>query len=291
MNSLELVRWALYADLGVLFGLPSATTLVRVDNVSDPFRRTMRALAILALPLTLVGFLVLVAQMSGTGIGEVDRDLLFEMLTDSALGWTFIARFAAVATTIGVLVWSRFSPRWLWLPPAVAVATLAWTGHAGASEGSLGIVRLLCDVIHLLAASTWLGALVAFLVMLAVQRHSAETVGALTRFSGTGTMLVLVLIATGLGNLTFVASPRKWAALADGPYGELMLVKLALFAAMLALATTNRFWLVPQLVHSAAIDRERVFRKLRASVAGEFLIGLTVLLLVSHLGQLDPIAV
>lgn len=289
MSSLELVRWALYADLGVLFGVPAAALLVQAGTVPGTARRALLGLAVLALPLSAAGFLLLVAQMAGTGIGDLDRGLVQELLTGSALGWAFIARMAALVVASVFLATSRIGERWLWQLPAIAVATLAWTGHAGASEGGLGLLRLLCDIAHLLAASTWLGALVLFLIMLIGGGSDAETANALARFSGVGSVLVGLLLVTGIGNLLFLAVPSAWLHLANGAYGHLLIVKLGLFGAMLGLAALNRFLFVPRLSASIAeTAAQEGVRHLRLSISAELALGAAVLLVVASLGQLDP---
>lgn len=289
MSGLELVRWALYVDLGVLFGVPAAGWLVQAGTVPGTVRRALLGMAVLALPLSAEGFLLLVAQMAGTGIGDLDRGLVQELLTGLALGWAFIARMAALVVASACLAAPRIGERWLCLPPAIAVATLAWTGHTAASEGSLGLFRLLGDIAHLLAASTWLGALVLFLIMLIGGGDISETAEALARFSGVGSVLVGVLLITGIGNLLFLTAPSEWIDLAKGAYGRLLIVKLGMFGAMLGLAALNRFLFVPRLSASIANTRgQESVRHLRLSIFAELALGAAVLLIVASLGQLDP---
>jgi putative copper resistance protein D len=68
-------------------------------------------------------------------------------------------------------------------------------------------------------------------------------------------------------------------------------VKLAFFAAMLALAAANRFWLVPQMIaaRAGASGEPSVWLgRLRYHVLGEQLLGLMILLAVSILGTMWP---
>jgi putative copper resistance protein D len=289
MSGIELARWALYVDLGVLFGLPAAAMLVKAGAQLKSLRPLLVVPAILSLPLSAVGFLLLVAQMAGTGVGDVDQSLVLDLLTGSALGWAAIVRLAALTGAVALLASPRPNPSWVLASAAIAVATLAWSGHAASSEGALGILRLLGDVVHLLAASIWLGALILFLAMLLTRQIQPDTATALERFSGIGSVLVAVLLGTGVGNLLFLAVPSQWAALANGGYGRLLLVKLALFAAMLGLAATNRFLLVPRLrTRGGSSPGLGGVRHLRLSIFVELALGIGVLLLVAILGLLDP---
>ena len=51
------------------------------------------------------------------------------------------------------------------LVAAAYLASLAWAGHAAAGQAS-GLVQLLSDVVHLLAAGAWLGALPGLVFLL-----------------------------------------------------------------------------------------------------------------------------
>ena len=151
-------------------------------------------------------------------------------------------------------------------------------------------MRLSLDVAHLLAASIWIGALVLSLGMLFRGASAAsEAFAALARFAGIGSTLVSILLATGIANLLFIASPDQWAGMMRLPYGRLLLVKVIGFLGMLALAGLNRFVLVPKLQEQGGVAANAaVLRNLKVSIALEMGLGLGVLLLVASLGLLDP---
>lgn len=52
----------------------------------------------------------------------------------------------------------------------VAVATLVWSGHAGVTEGAAGTVHRISDILHMIAAAVWIGAIGAFLWLTAPKR-------------------------------------------------------------------------------------------------------------------------
>jgi putative copper resistance protein D len=76
----------------------------------------------------------------------------------------------------------------------------------------------------------------------------------------------------------------------DTAYGQVLLAKLGVFGAMLALAGANRFLLTPRL--SATLDGRGHLRTavsaLRASVLIETALGFVVLAMVAWLGVLPP---
>jgi putative copper resistance protein D len=139
------------------------------------------------------------------------------------------------------------------------------------------------DAVHLLAAGAWLGALAAFVILLRSAPRAPETVRVLADFSLVGMLAVAALAATGLVNAWLVLGGVT--PLFTTLYGRLLILKVALFGLMLALAALNRFRLVPAL--ESGLD-DGALRRLKAHVAGEQLLGLAVLLSVAVLGTLDP---
>ena len=111
----------------------------------------------------------------------------------------------------------------------------------------------------------------------------------LLRFSGMGYFAVALLMGSGLINSWYLLGSLSgfW----ETYYGQLLLLKLSLFAGMLVLAATNRFWLVPTLKSDSAVGHQGVaMNRLRRHVLGEELLGLFVILIVSALGTMDPAA-
>src|SRR5258708_9542771 len=112
------------------------------------------------------------------------------------------------------------------------------------------VVHMSADGLHLLAAGAWLGGLVSLfsLVVRAVRTSTpvcdAEASHAAARFSGMGHIAVAALIGSGLINSWFLVG--SFANLGT-PYGQLLIVKLVLFAGMLSLAGLYRFSIVPML--------------------------------------------
>ncbi|MGA5770498.1 copper resistance protein CopC [Streptomyces pseudogriseolus] len=125
----------------------------------------------------------------------------------------------------------------------VVAAGLAasWAMSEHASQGLQPGVAMPVDVVHLLAVAAWLGGLTALLV--ALYRGPVETpVGrdAVRRFSRLAFGSVVTLAVTGV-----YQSWRQlgsWSAFTDTRYGQLLLVKIALVAVMVAVAYLSRRW-------------------------------------------------
>ncbi|MEU9385718.1 copper resistance protein CopC [Streptomyces sp. NPDC048279] len=138
----------------------------------------------------------------------------------------------------------------------VVAAGLAasWAMAEHASTGLQPGIAMPVDVVHLLAVATWLGGLTALLV--ALYRAPADSpVGstAVRRFSGVAFGSVVTLVGTGV-----YQSWRQlgsWSAFTDTAYGQLLLVKIALVALLVGIASISRRW-TGRLAHTAVTDTE-----------------------------------
>ncbi|WP_225824174.1 copper resistance protein CopC [Streptomyces naphthomycinicus] len=125
----------------------------------------------------------------------------------------------------------------------VVAAGLAssWAMAEHASTGLQPGLAMPVDVVHLLAVAAWLGGLTALLV--ALYRAPADTpveAAAVRRFSRVAFGSVLALVATGV-----YQSWRQlgsWSAFTDTRYGQLLLVKIGLVAALVGIAAVSRRW-------------------------------------------------
>jgi putative copper resistance protein D len=285
------------SSLFFVYGLPA-----NGPGAASGWRWPRPALLGAALALLLAAGVALCAQtaiMSGAAVDALRPDAVASVITDSQFGLGTAGRFGLGVLSGLVLVLARPS-RALWLATsalgAIAIASFAWTGHGAAGDGVWSGIHLASDVLHLLAAGVWLGALavLSILVLLPAAPHRQEGFrplhGALKGFSGIGSATVAVLLATGLVNSWVLVGPAHAVEMVRSPYGLLLLAKIALFAAMLGLAAANRLWLTPRL--GAAIDGRASTRdataNLRLSVLLETSIGAVVLVLVSVLGTLAP---
>jgi putative copper resistance protein D len=217
----------------------------------------------------------------------------------SGMGLGRAAAVRALAAVLATVLLLGLNPtRRVWIAVAllggVAVASLPWMGHGAASEGSAGRLHLASDVLHSWAAAVWIGALVPFLLLLRAPQRTAAEAAALHRalhgFSGVGSLLVAVLVLTGVVNGTFLVGPDRIEGLWTTPYGRLLSLKILLFVGMLGLAAANRYRLTPAFGRAleAQSDPARAVAGLRRSVMLEMCVGLAVLGLVACFGTLAP---
>jgi len=260
------------------------------------------AAAVAALLSGVLWFVFSVANMSGTLADVADREVLWTVLNETTFGRVWTTRLVLSIIIVGLFwkrVVSKFGPRRDMIAPvlaAVLIISLAGVGHSQIDEGVEGIIHVASDAAHLLAAGAWLGGLVPLGYILLL--HGQESGGSaqrsdldeiLPRFSGMGYVAVAMLIGSGLLNGWFLIG--NVSGLLATPYGQLLIVKLVLFAGMLALAVSNRFWIVPSLTKARTDDPNGLTDwtgKLRNHVLGEQFLGLMVLLVVSVLGTMRP---
>ncbi len=245
----------------------------------------------------LLGLVARTVVLAGSLTDALTAESLTAVVTQMDLGKAALAR-AALAFTAFVYALVVRRGRTLWLGVAVlgtiATATFGWMGHGAATEGGGRALHLAADALHALAAALWLGALVAFVCLVARGRQDfarlSATARALQRFSPLGIALVATLAVTGLVNAWYLVGTNVAAALHDA-YGQLLALKLALFAGMLALAALHRQRSVPALVarvSSGMPPRGDALGALRRSLLVEALLGFGILAAVAWLGTLPP---
>jgi putative copper resistance protein D len=148
-------------------------------------------------------------------------------------------------------------------------------------------VALVCYALHILAASAWVGGLIA--LAFALQRLIAEGGSAmaglgghvLRRFSAMGMAAVSTILLTGILNTALRIS--SWRDLLHSDWGAILLVKVALFWTMVALASVNRFRLMPRLAGKSGGGEALLWNCML-----EFLLGLMALAAAAALGVQPP---
>jgi putative copper resistance protein D len=244
----------------------------------------------------LVWFQLQAAAISGLSFGEaMTSGVLSTVLNETQFGLVSKARLVLAVILAACLAYDRFpQARWLALASALGfIAAIAWTGHAGSTLGELGNLHLTADALHLIAAAGWFGGLVPLALMLAAARRNQDFAwpllarDAVQRFSTLGIVSVGTLLLTGIVNAWILVGSIH--ALIVTGYGQLLLLKLVVFAIMLGFAAINRFWLTPQLAFSFENEPQlEALRQLTRNSVTEIAMGLTIFAIVGVLGTLHP---
>ncbi|TWC27533.1 MULTISPECIES: copper homeostasis membrane protein CopD [unclassified Pseudomonas] len=296
------LRFGLYVDLMLLSGLPlfglySLKGRERVSGAVLPFRLMLAGTAALGLLLSIASMVVMASAMSGeTAFAEL-RPHVEMMVLETDMGLAWVVRIVALvvgglavmlnhrAPGVGLLVAT--------IAGGIALASLAWNGHGAMDEGIRRVWHFTTDILHLLAAGVWLGALVALALIakanvLQTEERIRLLARAVTRFELVGALIVVVITVTGVVNYLFIVG-LELDDLFLSTYGILLFIKVTLFAGMLVLAALNRFHLGPFLQRSLRNGQYWVAANaLRRSVVMELAAAVLIVGLVAWLGTLSP---
>jgi putative copper export protein/mono/diheme cytochrome c family protein len=243
--------------------------------------------------------ILLAAQIAAVPVvAALSQGAVLAVLNGTQFGTDWLIRFGLMLA-LALLVLPHRARLPLWRAAAAALmaaallGALAWAGHGASTPDAIGDVQLAGDVLHLIASGVWLGGLLPFAVTLAFARRQ-ESGGlalarqATARFSLLALVSVVVLLCTGIVNTYVLAGSVP--ALLGTPYGRLLLVKIALFAAMICVAAINRRRLTPALITAgeAVGAMPQAIRALARNSSIEWALGLGVIAAVAVLGTMTP---
>lgn len=258
--------WAARAALtgGILFGLGGALFLAFAGTTAPPAARRAAGW-----PLALTAL----ASLPAIGLQGLDAlGLPLAGLADPAawsagvhsgyavtVGGVLVATvLAAVSLNLGSIVGRRLAAL---LGLAALAFAVSLSGHASTAPPQAITHRAVS--VHVAAAAVWIGALVPLALLLA--SGGAPATRALGAFSRVVPYAVAALVVTGV----FLAAVqvRTPAALWSTDYGRVLVAKLVLVAAMLALAGFNRWRLTRPALAGDEAARRRLVRVIAVETA------------------------
>ena len=236
------------------------------DSRRDILRLGKRA-AVAGLLLVAGHYVLEPARMAGEFSGMWDPSLQ-RMMWHSSSGAALILRLAGLGLIVIGLQRTRGRGSMLSILGAV-LACLAFTltGHTSVAAHRGLLASLL--MIHLLVVTFWFGAL-GPLYLASSRETSVRAFEIVEAFTLVATWLVPVILLAGVAMA--VALLPGVSALRE-PYGELLIAKLIVFAALMGLATANK-WLLGPALAQGTVESGRRFRR---AVAAEYLLIVAVL--------------
>ncbi len=267
---------SVFLAIGVL------VVLALLRDPAAPLAQRARAGAALALACALLlAFAVLVSQALALA-GTLDTAVVARLLGDSRFGTIWLLRQGALsAACVALLASHRAGVRGaqaLALGAALfSLACAPWAGHSATAEPGWQVLP--AHALHLAAAAAWLGSLPVLLWLLV--RHADTGAATLSRFSRVAPAFMLAIVVSG-GWLA-VVHVERWPALLGTRYGALLLGKVALLAAVLALAARLRRGLRDRTA-GGAFDQRTGVRWL----ALELVLAIVLLSLATSLAQSVP---
>jgi copper transport protein len=278
----DVVRWLYFLSLALLVGGLGFRLLVARRPLPGRFYAVTAVGAFATLNVGIVAFILRAEDALQLPFGR----LMYGDLTPIAktrFGTAFIVMTLGFALVTGLLFMAWLTDREVLLWPAfllgLAFASgLSLSGHSAADRGASWKSEL-ADWAHLCAACLWIGGLLQLAVVVWPLLPDARRATFLA-FSRLATVCVgmLLLAGTYLSILRLPALNDLWTT----GYGRVLLVKIGLVGLALAWGGLHRFLAVP------AVERGGVLPRLRASLIGESMVAMTVLLVAAILVNAKP---
>jgi copper resistance protein D len=238
------------------------------------------------------------AEIAGSSAADaVSEGVAWTVLTQTAFGDAWMLRLGMASLLTVLLLLPKPNPGFAVASDVIGAllaaglaASLAWAGHAAATEGLDGTIHLASDAMHLVAAGAWLGALWPLSILLDRARQAAGPLSAAIayqatrRFSILGMISVAAIVASGAVNTYEILGLTAFSLGTD--YNRLLLAKIGLFAAMIGIAAVNRRRLTPRLADER--DHRHAMRQLQLNSLTEAGLGLLILVIVAMLGRIPP---
>lgn len=210
------------------------------DGTTRAVRRLAVAAAVAAAALSAARIPIRASfLMGGTFSGAFEPPIL-AMVVESPLGTSLGVRLAGLALICFAILNRPATRIAAGLGAALVCASFALRGHT-LEEPRLALGLLV--TLHLLGLAFWVGALAPLHRMAGADARAAGALA--TEFSAWAVRVVPALVAAGVA-LFVILTGDPMAAL-DTSYGQLLAVKLLIFAPLLALAAFNKLRLTPAL--------------------------------------------
>jgi len=225
---------------------------------------------------SVLGILLQGAEASGLSLWASVKSAIISNILGSRFGWVWGIKALLFALSLGALAFRRRAPYRLWLAAVAAylVITPALAGHASIQSPVWAFFP--ADVVHVLAASIWVGGIACIVFALPAATRAVEPaartgvlIDVLARFSPLALSAVAALALTG--TVQAYIDVRSLNALTHSTYGELVLLKTGLLGLLIGLGAINRERVIPALrrLLAAAATPGETGVLLRRSTRGE----------------------
>jgi copper transport protein len=306
-----IARFFVYAGIALLLG--GAVFYVLIARGTSAAARAMTVTWVgwgTLVVATIVSVMLQGPYGAGTGLGDAFKWKFISDVLHQTYGQVAERRLILLLLALPLLIVLQRTARpaaddadhkpplpWWWIVSGVIIglgiaATPGLAGHAHTGDWTLYAEPL--DTLHVAAMSVWLGGLVALVACALGGGFSGGLRRALIIFSRLAFWCVVTLVLTGL-----FASWRQVGftirGYTDTAYGHLLLIKLAIFGVLIALAAISRSVVrarrtapldAPDSV-IAAVD-EDTRKKLRRSVGAEVIVAVFVLAVTAMLVNAQP---
>jgi copper transport protein len=302
-------KWLLYLSAMVIVGSllfsaavwQPARRAAQIDrDVAQPPWQRLSNLALIGLLVASgIGLLVQAGQASGTEIAGPWAVATNGVLFATRYGTLWIARLILTLALMGLIlrnaVHLQTSRREQSLTFGVALLLLlsiSLSSHAAGEPQP--VLPIAADVIHLLAASVWVGGLMSFVLgvwsirKIEPATRTRFTARLIPRFSALALISVAVLAMTGV--YSSILQIGTLDALWNTLYGRALVVKLLIALPMIGLGAISLLIITPRIQRAAAdpTSTPRLADRFRRSVTSEVALGVVLVLSVGVFTSLPP---
>ena len=288
------------------------TVANRRDKSTDALNRKMTlqsirmltGAAVVALFATILSLIIQAYTVAGSSSLTDITGEAYTIVSSTRIGtyWTLrmttvLAAICASTLVLRTKKLSRASFSLLLTVGLLLSLSTSLTSHNAAATSYFPALNLLSDWIHLVAVGAWVGGLACLVLTLTAFKELNGKVLAelIRRFSSVALVSVGVIGLTGLYNLLLEVG--SLSALFSTAYGQILLVKLSIFAPMIAFGAINQFALYDHIVAANAKSRRtgerragRSFNRFKLSIRSEISLGIILLLVVGILTASSPVA-
>ena len=238
--------------LGLVSALQAAGATIFLSLFGNDIENSIRAVRVLARRAAVLGILVTAvyqmaepARMLGALSGMLDGSL-HAMLLQSDVGTAHAIRvLGLLIIALALSTTNRAAHAFALMGATLVSASFAFMGHTANHDQRWMLAVLL--TLHITIAAFWFGALLPLFI--ANKREAAREYGQVVlRFSAIATWLVPVILLAGtammLGLLPSFSSLQT-------PYGLSVLLKVALLAVLMVIASVNKWSFGPRIATGA----------------------------------------
>ena len=282
------------SSLFILLVWQPAVRMSGIGQELEPKWGKLPYIALLVLFIASIFWLLLQSgQAAGAEFAAPWNPVVGQVLFTTRFGAAWIARIALGLALMLFLPKAKTDrERWISLGLGVLLLLTISIGSHGAAQPS-AFLPITADLIHLIAASVWVGGLFYFLLGLYAVRQLDErdrpklTATLIPRFSALGLISTAVLTLTGI--YASVLHVGSIDGLMNTVYGRTLLVKLALVLPMIMLGAINLLVTTPNMKQAAEKGEGSVWvGRFRRLVTSEVTLGIAVLFSVAVLTTLPP---
>lgn len=229
-------RWAAYAGALVALG---AAVLASANPGETAVRRRLRLIVMAGAGTAAVATAVVLVAQTADVAGRSLLDsigITRDIASETRSGRLTMARVVLLAAAGGAAAIGALWAKRPWVAGGLVVcAMVTWplSGHAWTTSPRW--VAVGSDLIHLVAVGVWVGGLFALGCSL---RAADDEAAVARRFSKTAVLTVAVVAVSG--SISAFWQLRSFDALINTGYGQLLIVKLVGFAALVIIGSLNR---------------------------------------------------